>query len=60
LDDRNERPGVKFAEADLWGIPRRVVLGKKYIENGEVEVKRLGGESTFVALEETVKTVQSL
>jgi prolyl-tRNA synthetase len=61
LDDRNERPGVKFAEADLCGIPRRVVLGKKYIESGEVEVRRMGGdESTFVKLDDVVNVLEKL
>lgn len=38
LDDRDERPGVKFKDMDLIGIPIRITLGKA-LENGEVEVK---------------------
>ena len=40
IDDRKERPGVKFADADLIGIPFQVVIGSKGIEKGEIEVKR--------------------
>jgi prolyl-tRNA synthetase len=39
LDDRDERPGVKFKDADLVGIPFRVTVGKKVTE-GTVEVVR--------------------
>ena len=41
LDDRNERPGVKFNDADLTGIPWRVVIGDKGLkqETAQVEVK---------------------
>ena len=39
LDDRDERPGVKFADADLIGYPVQVVLGAKGLEQGVVEVK---------------------
>jgi prolyl-tRNA synthetase len=39
LDDRDERPGVKFKDADLLGIPLRVVVGKKGLAEGKVELK---------------------
>ncbi len=39
VDDRDQRPGVKFKDADLIGFPVRIVLGPKGLENGEVEVK---------------------
>jgi prolyl-tRNA synthetase len=39
LDDRNESPGVKFKDADLLGIPIRVVVSQKLIEQGLVEIK---------------------
>jgi prolyl-tRNA synthetase len=39
LDDRDERPGVKFKDADLVGIPFRVTVGKKVAE-GKVELLR--------------------
>lgn len=38
VDDRDERPGVKFKDADLLGLPVRVVVGKRGLENNEVEV----------------------
>ncbi len=39
LDDRSERPGVKFKDADLIGIPVRITIGPKGLAQGEVEVK---------------------
>lgn len=39
LDDRNERAGVKFMDADLLGIPIRVTVGNKFIKSGIVELK---------------------
>jgi prolyl-tRNA synthetase len=39
-DDRDASAGEKFAESDLIGIPYQVIIGKKTIENGEVEIKR--------------------
>ena len=53
LDDRKERPGVKFADADLIGLPYQVILGKRGVKNGTAEVKdRASGERTDVALSE--------
>ncbi len=50
LDDRDERAGVKFADADLIGWPVQVVVGKRGVKNGVVEVKRRGeSEKTEVA-----------
>ena len=46
LDDREERPGVKFKDADLWGIPVRIGVGKKGLEQGQVEWK-LRSEKNF-------------
>ena len=45
LDDRNERPGIMFADSDLIGIPHRVVIGEKSLKNSQVEYKRRGAES---------------
>jgi prolyl-tRNA synthetase len=39
FDDRNERPGVKFKDADLLGIPLRITVGKKTLDQGKVELK---------------------
>jgi prolyl-tRNA synthetase len=40
LDDRDERPGVKFKDADLIGIPLRVTIGAKGLEKGCIELRR--------------------
>ena len=42
LDDRDERPGVKFADADLIGVPLRLVVGDRGLEKGVVELKERG------------------
>ncbi len=44
LDDRQERPGVKFAELELIGIPHRVVIGERSLKNNELEYKARDGE----------------
>ena len=50
LDDRDERPGVKFADADLLGIPHRITIGERGLKNGRVEYRhRRGGETVLVA-----------
>ncbi|MCX6358071.1 MAG: proline--tRNA ligase [Candidatus Aureabacteria bacterium] len=52
LDDRDERPGVKFKDADLVGIPYRVVIGPKGLAQGKVELKSRGSKETqLLALE---------
>jgi prolyl-tRNA synthetase len=49
IDDRDERPGVKFKDADLMGIPFRVVAADKNLALGKLEIKRRGtGESRLV------------
>ena len=53
VDDRKERPGVKFADADLIGLPYQVVLGKRGVKEGVAEVKnRATGERQDVALDQ--------
>lgn len=53
LDDRNERPGVKFAEADLMGWPLQITVGKRGVKNGEVEVKnRYTNEKSVIPIDE--------
>ena len=53
VDDRAERPGVKFADADLIGFPWQVIVGKKGVANGVAEVKeRATGERFEVSLDE--------
>ncbi|MCL2480786.1 MAG: His/Gly/Thr/Pro-type tRNA ligase C-terminal domain-containing protein, partial [Spirochaetaceae bacterium] len=39
MDDRNERAGFKFNDADLIGFPVQIICGSRLIENGKVEVK---------------------
>ena len=52
VDDRDQRPGVKFKDADLIGFPVRVTIGKSLAE-GKVEVKwRWDSESTLIGLDE--------
>jgi prolyl-tRNA synthetase len=56
LDDRNERPGVKFNDADLTGIPWRVVVGDKGLAQAQVEIKRRGEkESRMASLDTAAK-----
>ena len=53
LDDRDERPGVKFKDCDLLGIPLRVVIGPKTLDKGQAEVKeRECKETKFIPLNE--------
>lgn len=60
-DDRKERPGVKFKDADLIGVPVRVVVGKKSLANGTVELSlRKDRERQNVALGDVVERVGSL
>ena len=60
LDDRDERAGVKFKDADLIGLPLRIAVGKKGLADGKVEWKaRAGGEVELVALAEVVSRAQA-
>ena len=64
LDDRDERAGVKFADADLIGWPVQVVVGKRGVKNGVVEVKRRGEsektEVAFAALSEALSFMKRI
>jgi prolyl-tRNA synthetase len=52
LDDRDERPGVKFKDADLLGIPLRVTIGKRGLADGKLELKVRGAaEQEMIPLE---------
>jgi prolyl-tRNA synthetase len=58
LDDREQRPGEKFADADLFGAPIRVVVGRKTLEDGAVDARdRAAGEETRIARLELAKWV---
>ena len=55
LEDRNERPGVLFADSDLVGIPHRVVIGDRNLENHVVEYKsRTSDDTQLIPLDEVV------
>ena len=59
FDDREERPGVKFKDADLVGLPYRIAVGKKGVAEGMVELKaRRGTEVVKVKIEDVVAMVK--
>jgi prolyl-tRNA synthetase len=60
LDDRDERPGVKFKDSELIGFPIRLGIGEKSLAKGEVELKLRGGVLTPVKAEEAVAKVMEL
>ena len=60
LDDRDERAGVKFKDADLIGLPLRIAVGKKGLAEGKVEWKPRGAQEVeLVALGEIVARAQA-
>ncbi|MBP3869986.1 MAG: proline--tRNA ligase [Faecalicoccus sp.] len=60
LDDRNERPGVKFKDAELIGIPYRITLGRG-VKNGMVEfVERATGEKKEVSVDEIYDLIRKI
>jgi len=60
LDDRSERPGVKFKDADLLGIPVRITIGSRGLKQGTVELKkRTESESLDVPLEGVVDAARA-
>lgn len=59
LDDRNERPGVKFADSDLIGIPHRFVIGDRSLAENKLEYKgRRDAQASEVALADVDAFVQ--
>jgi prolyl-tRNA synthetase len=60
LDDRDERPGVKFKDSELVGFPIRLGIGEKSLAKGEVELKLRGGALTPVKVEEAVAKILEL
>ena len=61
LDDRDERPGVKFKDADLIGIPLRVTIGAKGLEKGCIELRRRqDGKTEEIPVGESAKKLQTL
>jgi prolyl-tRNA synthetase len=60
LDDRDERPGIKFKDADLIGIPLRITVGKK-VKDGHIDIKlRRTGEVMLVKEEAVVRKVKEI
>ncbi|NLJ84629.1 MAG: proline--tRNA ligase [Halanaerobiaceae bacterium] len=58
LDDRKERPGVKFNDADLIGIPLRITIGARSLKNNLIEARvRRTGEEMQIGLEESVERI---
>ena len=61
LDDRDERPGVKFKDADLVGIPFRITVGSKKVAEGKVEVfHRSTRESQDASIPEIIDILRKL
>jgi len=61
IDDRNERPGVKFKDADLIGFPLRVIVGTKAVEEGTVEIKhRRTGDVRTVAVTNAASVIRKI
>ena len=61
MDDREERPGIKFKDADLIGIPYQIVIGKKGLKEGIVELKtRKTKETERVTPPEVVPRIKAL
>ncbi len=60
FDDRKERPGIMFADAELIGIPHTLVIGDRSLDNGIVEYKdRLSGEKQEVKIEEVIDFIKA-
>ena len=58
LDDRNQRPGVKFADADLVGIPHRLVVAEKALDQGAIEYKsRHSTDTEMLAAEDVIDSL---
>ena len=60
LDDRDERPGVKFKDSELVGFPIRIGIGEKSLAKGEVEIKARSGAMLAIKPEEAVDKVLEL
>jgi Prolyl-tRNA synthetase len=61
LDDRDERAGVKFKDADLIGIPLRITVGPKALQENKVEVKkRWEKDINMMGMEEVLNMIGEL
>ncbi len=60
MDDRNVTPGYKFKDADLLGMPVQMIIGEKWLEDGQIEIKiRKSNERLFVHENVVMNTIQS-
>ena len=60
LDDRDERPGVMFADLELIGIPHRIVIGERGLKDGNVEYQgRRDEKATAIPLQNIVNHIKS-
>ena len=60
IDDRDERAGVKFAEADLIGIPNQIIVSKRGLDQNTIElVSRSTGNKEDIAINELVEKISS-
>ncbi len=60
FDDRKERPGIMFADAELIGIPHTLVIGDRSLDNGVIEYKdRISGEKQEVKIEEVIDFIKA-
>jgi prolyl-tRNA synthetase len=61
LDDRDERPGVKFKDADLLGLPLRIVVSERSLAGRNVEIKqRVAGKPELVPVDQACETINDL
>lgn len=61
LDDRDERPGIKFKDADLLGIPLQVIIGERNLKEGTIEIKiRLTGEKEIVPKDSAIQKIMEI
>ena len=60
LDDRDERPGVKFKDSELVGFPIRIGIGEKSLAKGEVEIKPRNGALQSVKIDGAIGAVMQL
>jgi prolyl-tRNA synthetase len=61
LDDRDERAGVKFKDADLLGITAQIIIGKEYLKQNNVELKmRLNQQKTIDKEEVIIAQVKKI
>jgi len=59
FDDRRERPGTMFADSELIGIPHRLVVGERGLDNGEIEYKgRRDEKAQYVPMDNVIELIK--